>query len=391
MRILVCTTQTPLPPLNGLRLQLDALINELRCNHEVRLLGFRKPDQSTDSVKDWMRLLPDPRVGGRRAVLRAAPNRRPIELRELDAALAPVLSEELATFRPDVVHVTPARMAVVGSRLNAVPSVLAALDAWHLNVEAGIRRAWGHRRFLLHDQLRRVKRFEAMEYKRFNRVVVVTPQDREALLEVAPGLQVEVIPNGVHTELYAPQQGVERESNLILFTGTMSWRPNISAAEFIARDVLPVVRDRVMDARLAIVGRNPGPAVLALGSLEGVQVVGEVAEMGPWLSRARAYAAPMISGTGIKNKLLEAMANGLPCVTTPLALQGLEVAHQREVLIAEDGPTLARHLVSILCDDALAARVGAAGREYVSRHHTWRAVAKTYEGVYLDALTEARI
>ena len=171
-----------------------------------------------------------------------------------------------------------------------------------------------------------------MTYGRFDRVIVVSEEDRRALLAVNPTLQIAVIPNGVEADAF-DWDGTPRDRALILFTGVMSYAPNATASEFLARRVLPRVGQAIPAARLALVGRNPGPKVRALGSLPGVEVVGEVPEMRPWLSRAGAYACPMLSGTGIKNKLLEAMANGLPCVATPLALQGLSVTREKEVLV----------------------------------------------------------
>jgi glycosyltransferase involved in cell wall biosynthesis len=112
--------------------------------------------------------------------------------------------------------------------------------------------------------------------------------------------------------------------------------------------------------------------------------------MATWLSRARAYACPMRSGSGIKNKLLEALANGLPSVVTPRALAGLDVTAGRHLLVGEDEEQLAAHLARVLADDALAGRLSRAGREYVEQHHSWAAVGSAYEDVYEQALSAAR-
>jgi polysaccharide biosynthesis protein PslH len=153
--------------------------------------------------------------------------------------------------------------------------------------------------------------------------------------------------------------------------------------------VMPRVRAEHPCARLAIVGRSPSPAVLALDRLPGVEVVGPVSEMRPWLSRARAYACPMTTGTGIKNKLLEALANGVPTVAAPLALQGLRVEPGRELLVGRDESELATQLAAILADDELAASLSEAGRAYVRRHHDWDAVARAYTAVYREVASTA--
>ena len=162
----------------------------------------------------------------------------------------------------------------------------------------------------------------------------------------------------------------------------MSYAPNVLAAEFLARQVFPLVRAGLPEARLAIVGRKPSPRINALAQLDGVEVTGEVPDVVPWLAGSRVYACPMVSGTGIKNKLLEAMAAGAPCVVTPLALQGLTAEPGRDVLVGADAEELAAQLVRVLTDDELASRLGPAGRAYVLANHDWSAVARSYERVY---------
>jgi glycosyltransferase involved in cell wall biosynthesis len=262
--------------------------------------------------------------------------------------------------------------------------VLAALDAMHLNHEANAAAASPLARPFWRANARNVRRLGATTFGRFGRVVVVSDEDAAALREVDPGLEPTVIPNGVATERFRPDPAVAREADLVMFSGVMDWAPNVVAAGFLAREVMPRVRAAHPRARLAIVGRSPSRAVLGLGGLPGVEVVGPVEHMRPWLSRARVYACPMIAGTGIKNKLLEALANGVPVVAAPLAIRGLEVQPGRDLLVGRDADELAAHVVRLLVDDGLARELGAAGRRYVERNHDWDAVARAYEQVYRE-------
>lgn len=366
MKILVCSLEAPLPPPNGFRLQVSALVHELREKHEVRVLALQMPDQHS-RANSGMRLV---RPGGSAA-------------RRLRASLG----EELERFRPEVVHVTSGRLARLGRNLRGRPSVLAALDAWHLNVQAQAKAARGIRGWLWRLKVPLVRMFERREYRRFDRVVVVSDGDREALLAVNPKLRIEVIPNGVDPDAF-DSDGTPRDRSLILFTGVMDYAPNVTAAQFLARRVLPIVQRAVVGARLALVGREPNPVVRALAAVPGVEVVGEVPEMRPWLSRAGVYACPMLTGTGIKNKLLEAMANGLPCVATPLAVHGMAAKAGEEVLVGSTEEELADHLSRLLLDSDFAHGVGAAGRAYVRAHHIWQSVAREYERVYREAASE---
>jgi glycosyltransferase involved in cell wall biosynthesis len=382
VKILFCTVEAPLPPPNGFRLAVGALLQRLeRRGHELRLVGLRTAEQRGEPAP-WMRLLSAPEGGRPLRLVRATVLRRPAAADAFAGAIQEALTGEIRSFRPDVVHVSSGRLAALGPTLEGKPSVLAALDAWHVNVEADIQAASGLRRRLLEAEAGRVRRFEATEYRRFGRVVVVSEEDADALRDVNPLLQVDVIPNGVDAEAFSPARAERRDERRILFTGVMNYAPNVAAAELLARQIFPRVRSARPDARLAIVGRAPAPRVLALAELPGVTVTGEVPDLAEWLAGSRAHACPMVSGTGIKNKLLEAMACELPCVATPLALQGLQVDPGVQLLVGDTEDALAGHLVRVLSEDAEARRLGRAARAYVLAQHDWGAVAARYEGVY---------
>ncbi len=384
MRVLLVTLEAPLPPLNGLRLPLVHLLRHLRQHHDVRVVGYRMPDQLDTAPAD-VRLV-NPAAGGRAAAIArmasATVRRAPLNAARFARGLLPTLAEEVARFDPEVVHVFSGRLAGVSGALAGRPTVLTALDAWHLNVDARTAMATGLRRRMLRAEAARVRRFEAKTYKRFDRVTVVTREDADSLRAVSPGLRVTVIPNGVDVNAF-PHTAKLRGSRIV-FHGIMSYEPNVAAAQVLAREVLPRVRAMHPQAHVVLVGREPAPEVRALAALEGVIVTGGVDDVAPWLSESRVHACPMLSGTGIKNKLLEAMAAGLPCVVTPLAAQGLDVTDGREVLMARDVDGVAQALAEVLDDDQVASSLGRAGRQFVLHHHSWEAIVKRYVDVYRE-------
>jgi glycosyltransferase involved in cell wall biosynthesis len=317
------------------------------------------------------------------SLLRATLRRRPWEADRLAEGLVDALSQELETFQPDIVHVNRWLLAGLGRVVSDVGSVLTAFDAWHLNIDASLAVASAFRRPLIRAEARHVRLFEAEEFEHFGRVVVVSEQDKAALTDLNPDLRIAVIPNGVDTDFFSGNAS-KAVTGRMVFTGHMGYPPNIVAADFLARQLLPLVRAVRPDAHLVIVGRHPSSDVIALASLDGVEVTGEVPDVRPWLASARVFVCPMLSGTGIKNKLLEAMASELPCVVTPLALQGFDVTEGEQVLIGETAEELSAHVLELMSDEAAAERLARAAREYVCSRHSWGAAAQAYERTYSE-------
>jgi glycosyltransferase involved in cell wall biosynthesis len=218
-------------------------------------------------------------------------------------------------------------------------------------------------------------------YRPYERVVLVSAEDADATRRADPSLRTAVIPNGVDAEHFRPDPSVERDERTLLFTGVLDTPANEQAARALAQRVLPRVRAAVPDARLVLAGRSPSAAVTALAG-PGIEIVADAPDLRPLLQGAAVFACAMESGTGIKNKLLEAMACGTPSVATPLAAQGLDARDGEQLLIAPAGDPFAAAVVRVLQDAALRARLGAAGREHVLVHHSWAAVAEAYERLY---------
>lgn len=395
-RILLCASQLPLPPLNGLRLPFAVLLDELRSRgYEVRALGFLKPDQDEDAARaagfKVVRLSTTDLLGRSSSLARAVVTRRPMWVDRMSTRLRGPLAAEIAEHEPHVIQVVGSELAPLGRAIEGHPSVLCVLDAMHLNVEGQVNASRGVRRWLLQGELDRVRRFEASEYRRFGRVVVVSDHDREALAALDPEMRLAVIPNGVDADYYRPDPDLPRKQGLLVLHGTMDFGPNVDAAEFLATRILPAVRRSVPAAHVAIVGRSPSDRVRALATVPGVELTGDVVDVRPWLQSCAVYVCPMVSGTGVKNKLLEAMASEAPCVASSRALGGLSVEQGREVLVGQHPEEIASHVVRVLGDLSLASNLGRAARRYVVDRHSWRAVADRYERVLRDVYLEASL
>jgi glycosyltransferase involved in cell wall biosynthesis len=229
-----------------------------------------------------------------------------------------------------------------------------------------VERAWRR------AQADAARRFQGRAYRPFERVILVTDEDAREVRALDPSLTTVTIPNGVDAASFSPDG---RPRSGILFTGALDAPSNEQAAVRLAERIMPLVRRSVPDAALTLVGRSPGPRVRALDAT----VIADVPDLRPHLWAAGVYACPMESGTGIKNKLLEAMAAGAPAVATPLACQGLTVRDGVELRIADDDEAFAAAIVATLRSPG---GLGDAARQYVTAHHDWDVVADAYAAVY---------
>jgi glycosyltransferase involved in cell wall biosynthesis len=356
VRILVCASEAPRAPLNGSRLVLHEVVKRLAVRDEVVVHALRWPDQD-GPAPDGIELheVPMAPLNSWAVRLRALALREPVDVRRL---AAPFRGIDARGF--DVAHVMLGSLA--GLRLD-VPAVIAPLDAWHLNVRAEAERASGLERLWRRAQERAVRRWESSAYRPFGAVVLVTEEDAREVARLDPSLHVVTIPNGVDAAHFAPPPA---ERSGVLFTGALDAPANEAAAIRLTERIMPLVRREIPDAELRIVGRNPRiPGAIA-----------NVPDLRPYLWSAAAYACPMESGTGIKNKLLEAMAAGAPAVATTLAMQGIRTEH---VLVADTDEAFAAALVCTLRDPGDRAD---AARADVRAHHDWDAVAAAYRATY---------
>jgi glycosyltransferase involved in cell wall biosynthesis len=190
--------------------------------------------------------------------------------------------------------------------------------------------------------------------------------------QISSGTAVHVIPNGVDTVYFSPEVvPLERTAPTVIFTGDMSYFPNQEAVAYFARNVLPLIRVSNPDVRFLIVGRNPSQEVLRLRRIDGVTVTGFVPDVRTYLAKAHVAVAPFTIAAGIQNKILEAMAYGLPVVATSRAAQGLSSVVADMVDTGDSAEEMASKIERLLRDSGLARRKGAEGRHRVAGEYRW--------------------
>jgi glycosyltransferase involved in cell wall biosynthesis len=246
---------------------------------------------------------------------------------------------------------------------------------------------------------RLIRAYEARVWRDFSRAVLIGPKDLAAVREACRLEGVPEIddragnvvwgPHGVDTERMSPRRDVPIEPGSVVLTGAMRYPPNAQAALWLAAEAWPRIRAARPEARLAIVGRDPPPDVVALGGANGITVTGTVPDPADWMARAAVCVAPIRAAAGLQNKLLEYMAMGKPVVATTAANEGIGAVPGRDLVVADTAEAFADAVTGLLADPARAAALGEAGRAFVTASWTWEAHFYNLEAAFLAAMQEA--
>jgi glycosyltransferase involved in cell wall biosynthesis len=241
------------------------------------------------------------------------------------------------------------------------------------------------KRWYIRQQRRKFERFERRAFAKAGRVVTVSGPDADlARAEFGAG-HVSVVDNGVDTAFFAPQDGVLREPKTVLFLGSLDWRPNLDAARVLLERIFPSVRAEEPSARLIFVGRNP-PEWLARGVsvAAGVELHGSVPDVRPFLARSAVLVVPLRIGGGSRLKILEALASGLPVVSTTVGAEGLHLEPGDDLVVSDGIEPMAGALVAALREPARMKAMAANGRHRVLERYDWGALADRLEQIWLE-------
>ncbi len=391
LNVLVIDRAPPLSAVQGSELIARNVFPLLRAGHHLTLVAPAEAGEQAAArsalaeMFDEVRLIPRAhRPTALVGWLEPQLARRGVRTRgRLDSAGAARVSrtirDVLAEGRIDVVHVRQLPMAGYATDVGTLPRLLELIDAETLATRRDPRRGIraGVRRMV-------ATAIERRAIRSYPIVTVVAEADAAALRASRPGLRVEVVPNGVDATRFQPRPDTTIVGDSVVFVGAMSFPPNVAAVRWFVEAVLPRLRDLRPGVTFTIVGRDPTEAVRALAADPAVTVTGSVDDVRPWLAGSAVVVAPMRSGSGIKNKILEAMAMGRPVVATAMAAEGLAGQAGRDLLVADGSDEFAQAVAELLADDARAASIAAAGRALVESTYTWQACADRYAALYRE-------
>jgi sugar transferase (PEP-CTERM/EpsH1 system associated) len=343
--------------------------------------------------------LPMPRWRSLANCLAVIPSRTPLQaVYSWQPRLAQQIVGAMQDTAFDIIHVEHLRGSRYGLHLKQIqknkrqiPVVWDSVDCISLLFRSAAERSQNLlRRLITRMEVKRTERYESWLPAQFDQVLVTSPVDRQALLDLRPSevqnSKIDVLTNGVDLEYFTPGDIEKREAATLVVSGKMSYHANIAMVAYLVKNIMPHIWAARPDVRLNIVGKNPPREIMALGENPSISVIHNVPDLPPYLQRATLALTPILYGVGVQNKVLEAMACATPLVSTPQAVSAVEAQAGTEVYVAQEPEEFARAVVGLLADPLERDRLGRAGRRFVEQHHHWAAIAQKLEDLYLYTL-----
>ena len=382
MKILLLTHKLPYPLHDGYNLHNYNYVSKLCGEHEFHLVSLG-PGELPDSIASIFKSVavvpcrePDKRQGIGRLTHALSVD----EVFDFDPAVFAAIREVIEREDIELVWTAGAKMLVYSHRLSGLPVLGDIADEAAKEAMHDVKRARtpiAVARSL--KNLANTWRFQKKYLGHTGICTVVSGMDRVTLSRNCPDLDVAVVPNGVDSDVFAPQ-GVDEVFPSLVFEGTMDFLPNKDGIQAFCRDTLPLIHAQRPDVRLFIVGKNPVPEVEALAS-DRVIVTGFVDDVKPWVEKSSIFVCPLLRGAGIKNKILQAWSLERPVVATTVSCGGLPLEPGVNIEIADEPQLFAKTVLELLDDVDRRRALGKAGRQTVLDKCSWDAAARTMDEV----------
>lgn len=375
MKILIALSRFPFPTLKGDKLRAYYQLKELSKNHEIHLVclseekgdHFYLPDIEPFCTSIQVVHLSFLRKGVN--LLKALFSDKPFQVHYFEhPLLKTIINNTIVEKNIDVCYVQLIRMAENISILENIGYYLDYMDCFSAGMFKRAERAKGLMRYVYLTEAKRLQNYEHQIASRFQGYSIISEADRDSFEPPLKNL-IQIIPNGISHDFLDFEPHLEKDIDLI-FTGNMNYYPNIKAVQYLCHQIVPGLLNSIPNLKVYIVGTDPTPDVLQLAS-ENIVITGYVPDLRPFLARAKIAIAPMFFGSGLQNKLLEAMAMGVPVLTSPLANSSLNAPEDEAICIAQTPESFVEKALKLLIDTDFAQQIATTGKAYVTGQFDW--------------------
>ncbi len=383
LKILAITSRVPWPLEKGDKLRAYHQLRELSKQHEITLCALNDIELHPSAIEELKKFckevhvfpLSKKMIAGN--LLSGLLSNLPLQVAYFTSPRISVqIDRVIASTNPDRIFCQLIRTAEYGTRAR-IPRTLDYMDVFSKGIERRIDKVGPLRKFPFELEWKRLLKYEAEVFSRFESHTIISQQDL-MLLPVEQKAHVAVIPNGVDTAFFHPMN--RKKDFHLLFNGNMNYPPNIESAAYIVEKILPIVWRSNPEVRLLISGATPSERVRALAS-ERVVVSGWVDDVRESFARSMMLVAPMQSSIGLQNKLLEAMAMEVTCITSTLSNNAIGALDGEEILVANQPDEYAEQILDLLAHPEKAAAIAMRARLLVLDRFSWEQTCELLEKV----------
>ena len=387
------TEDFPYPPSDGVRLRVYHILKGLSKRHEITLLSFIDGNDKVniDKIKSFcehIELIPkNPR---KLLLLRVVLNlfeTEPFSLSTFNSKrIRQRIRKTLIQKKIDIVHLDMPNMAQFYELVAHMPTVIDPRDSITLN----LRRRYPLEKNLFQKayqyiQWKKWKRYEAEMYAKFDKCFVVSDVDAEELRLLNSKIDIAIIPNGVDVDFFKPMR-LKPDYPSLIFSGSMASFQSYDAITYFYKNIYGNVKAQVPNIKLYIVGKDPPQSVRDLTQDKSVIVTGFVEDIRPFIDRSTVYVCPIRSGSGIKNRLLEAMAMGKPIVAFTISCKALNVTHMENIFLADNCQEFTKGIITLLSNQRLREKMADNARQLVEKEYSWEKTVSIIKGAYEEAI-----
>ncbi len=387
MKILFVSAWSLYPANNGSRIRAYNLLKSLAACHDVYLISLVQEDSKAEDAKHLedictvVSLHPTRwfQPGSLKSLAGYFSKRPRSAIDTYDPQVAKSVRKAVSEIAPDAILASTIGVAEYIPYDNDIPKIIDEHNAEYAVLMRG-RESISNRvkRFLYDMRWKKTAAWETSLLSQYDAVVMVSEDDRDLILRARPELDnVRVVPNGVDVDMHTPE-GREPDFDRMIYNGALTYSANLDAVRYFAEEIYPIISVERPELKLYVTGRYEGVDLAGIGDCPGVVLTGYVDDMRKELARSAVCAVPLRAGGGSRLKILEAMASGLPVVSTKMGAEGIDAEDGSEILVAENAAEFARKVGILLDNPDVYKKIAVNGRRLVESKYSWKSLGEDF-------------